>query len=391
MLSVAADNAIQSIRRNDDIAPPDRLSFEKFLKEATDRLKTTLVPNFDAQYRASTHPKQARLSSAALQTGDPTIVLPQTPYTHTMPSQYYRGSINPIARRTVDRHFNFDSRFRNNYFGTTASNFRVTPSTQFNDILDMRLSAVEIPLTFFNISKQLGNNFFCIRVPYVDVDTSENLVDSLIVEIPSGNYNYDGLVEIINIKIHNAGGVFADISFIIDMTDGQNGSGRMIASMSPDNVLAANTFVLDFISNVHGNPDEGTSLPLKMGWMMGFRNGRYENCAKFTYVSEGVVDIVGTKYIFFILDDYAKSANENFVAEFNQSTLSGSILARISLPSAQILDMAPNNTVAPLREYHGPVSINNLHVQIVDDFGRNLDLSNMDISFCLSMTQAYNI
>ena len=71
------------------------------------------------------------------------------------------------------------------------------------------------------------------------------------MEIPSGNYNYDGLVEIINIKIHNAGGVFTDISFIIDMTDGQNGSGRMIASMSPDNVLAANTFVLDFISNVN--------------------------------------------------------------------------------------------------------------------------------------------
>lgn len=390
MLAVAESNSIQSIRRNDSIAASDRTSFEKFIKEAAGRLRAMISPAFENQFRSSTYPKQARLSSAALETGNPTQVQPHTPYTHTMPSEYYRGDLNPIARRTVNKYLNIDSRFRKNYYGSTASNFRYTPTTKFDNILDIKVSAVEIPFTFFNISKQLGNNFFAVEVPCTNA-SGVDVVDKLTIEMPSGNYDYDGLVELLNTRMRAGGGVFESISFSIDKTHGRNGSGRMTVSLAATNTFSATTFTLDFVSNVNGLPDEGTPLPLKLGWMMGFRNGRYENCVNGMYVSEGVVDIVGTKYVYFVLEDYVKSANETFFAEFNESTMSGSVLARISVPSAQILDLTPNNTVAPLREYHGLVSITNLHIQLLDDFGRNLDLSNMDISFCLSMTAAYNL
>ena len=387
MLKTATENSIQSIRQNEGVTIHDRNSIEKFFKSASSLLSSSLS---SASASAS---GQTELSMSALKAGQVTQLPKHTPYTHTMPSEYYAGHLNPIARRTVDKNLSVNSRFRSNYYATSASDFNYTPPVKFDNILDLRLSSFEAPLTFFNVSKQLGNNFFKVEVPYTDA-SGNAVIDSLVVEIPSGNYNYDGMVEMLNKQMMFAGGgnqVFSAISFSIDMTDGENGSGRMAVSLAAGNSFGATTFVLDFVSNVHGVLDEGTPLPLKMGWMLGFRNGRYENCANGVYISEGVVDLAGTKYIFFILEDYVKNVNENFFATFADSQLSGNVLARISVPSAQTLTLEPNNSVTPRREYHGPVSISRLGIRLVDEYGRNLDLANMDFSFCLSMTAAYDL
>ena len=71
MLAIASENAIQSVTRNLEVPASDRKRIAKFLKEAGDRLRTTISSEFDKQYKSSTYPKQARLASAALGTGDP--------------------------------------------------------------------------------------------------------------------------------------------------------------------------------------------------------------------------------------------------------------------------------------------------------------------------------
>jgi hypothetical protein len=47
--------------------------------------------------------------------------------------------------------------------------------------------------------------------------------------------------------------------------------------------------------------------------------------------------------------------------------------------------------ITPAREYMGPVNLNNLNIQLLDEFGRVVNLNNMDFSFCLQLTTVYNI
>jgi hypothetical protein len=43
------------------------------------------------------------------------------------------------------------------------------------------------------------------------------------------------------------------------------------------------------------------------------------------------------------------------------------------------------------REYFGPVDIQNLTIQLLDEYGRIVDLNNMDFSFCLTLTTSYDL
>jgi hypothetical protein len=43
------------------------------------------------------------------------------------------------------------------------------------------------------------------------------------------------------------------------------------------------------------------------------------------------------------------------------------------------------------REYFGPVNITTLNIQLLDEYGRVVDLNNMDFSFCLTLITAYDI
>jgi hypothetical protein len=78
---------------------------------------------------------------------------------------------------------------------------------------------------------------------------------------------------------------------------------------------------------------------------------------------------------------------------FNSSLLNKNILARISLQSGTFNILLQNNLniVTTAREYFGPVNINNFNVQLLDAYGRIVDLNNMDFSFCLTLTRVYDI
>jgi len=49
------------------------------------------------------------------------------------------------------------------------------------------------------------------------------------------------------------------------------------------------------------------------------------------------------------------------------------------------------NVVVLKREYFGPVTINKLKIQLLDEFGRIVDLNYMDFSFSILLTIAYDI
>ena len=306
----------------------------------------------------------------------------ETPYLASYPSEYFAGAINPLKKRIVKKNLNIDSKFRDNYFSNSSSNFNFKLPMNMNNVVQMQLSAIELPTTYYAISKQLGNNFFTITVN--DATTT--------IHIPTGNYSQTTIMEAINYQLSlETDATFSEVVFAINLENG-SGSGQTVVGLSPTSSIKA-TFALNFQTDLKGNPDLNTPLPLKLGWILGFRNGGYIN--NLNYVSEGIVDVSGPKYLFLVVDDYNNNVNNSFYSAFNSSLLNKNILARISVssPAASFSTLQQNNTniVTTPREYFGPVNVQTLNIQLLDEYGRIIDLNNMDFSVCLNFNVVYDL
>ena len=310
------------------------------------------------------------------------IKQPNTPYGQSSPSEFYPGSINPLSKRILRKNINIDTRFRDNYYTTQSSNFHLDLPIRLTQVVSLQLTALELPGTFYSVSKVFGNNFFVIEITGVE---------PLIVTIPDGNYSYLDLQNYINNFLLNSSISAYNIQFLADINtpSGTNssGSGRMVAGSLSGTV----NFSLNFQTDKYGNEDRQTPLPLKLGWMMGFREGFYEGNT--TYASEGIIDLIGPKYIYLVVDDFNNNVSDGFYGAFNSSILNKNILARISLQGSVFSILVQNNLnlLTTPRQYFGPVDIQKLQIQVLDEYGRILDLNNMDYSFCLTFQTVYDL
>ena len=323
--------------------------------------------------------------SEIVHSGSTNIIKKQTtPYGQSSPSEFYQGTINPLNKRILRQNINIDTRFRENYYTSKASNFHVDLPLRMTQVVSMQLSAMELPLTFYVISQVFGNNFFVLEI----------LNESpLVVIIPDGNYDYLALQNYINNYLSTSANVaYQTIQCISDMNTPAGsgpaaGSGKMIFGST----TGTQQFSINFLTDRYGNDDRQTPLPLKLGWLIGYRVGYYEN--SFQYVSEGTVNLVGPRYIYLVIDDFNNNVNDGFYGAFTSSILNKNILARISLQGSVFSVLSQNNfnLLTTPRQYFGPVDIQKLQVQLLDDYGRLLDLNNMDYSFCLSFQTVYDL
>ena len=304
---------------------------------------------------------------------------PDKPYLSSYPSEFFPGVINPIKKRTIKKNLNIDTRFRDNYYSTSASNFSIQLPLKIDNVLQMQLVAIELPTSYYVVSKQYNNNFFNIAV------NGENAV----IQIPDGNYTQTTIMDIINTQLSIANTPFSYISFIINLTNTTTGSAQTM--VGPNGTGIVNELELNFQYDINGVEDRGTPLPLKLGWNLGFRNGIYSGATN--YVSEGIVDFTGPRYFYLVIDDYNNNVNNNFYSAFNNSILNKNILARISLQANQfnILEQNNLNIVTTPREYFGPVNLYSMNIQLLDEYGRIVDLNNMDFSFCLNLSVVYDL
>ncbi len=268
-------------------------------------------------------------------------VRPEKPYLSSYPSEFFPGIINPIKKRTIRKNLNIDTKFRENYYTSSASNFNFVLPISINNVLQMQLASIELPTTYYAVSKQYGNNFFSITV-----DASA----SIVINIPDGNYDQLTIMNAINNQLTLAGGAYANVVFTTNITNGTTGSGQTLVGFS-DSTSGHTKLELNFQADRFGISDRNTPLPLKFGWTLGFRNGIY--VGNKNYVSEGVVDVTGPKYLFLVVDDYTNNVNNNFYSAFNSSILNKNILSRISLQANTFNVLEQNNLslITTPREY----------------------------------------
>ena len=359
---------------------------DKVKKKLIENLKTNLPLNKNINNFKNIYNLDKTLDKSNIIDAGSTYIIekPITPYTQSSPSEFYPGTINPLNKRILKKNINIDTRFRENYYSTLASNFHVNLPLKLSKVVSLQLSAIELPNTFYVISQIYGNNFFVLEI----VDE-----EPLIVTIPDGNYDYLGLQNFINnFLVTYSTGSYQNIQFLADVnTPSGTGDRWGSAKMVVGSTNGITDFSINFVTDRYGNDDKQTPLPLKFGWLIGFRDGYYENNT--TYVSEGVINLLGPKYIYLAVDDFNNSVLDGFYGAFTSSIINKNILARISLQGNVFDFLSKDNfsLITTPRQYFGPVDIQKLQIQLLDEYGRILNLNNMDYSFCLTFQTIYEL
>ncbi len=320
------------------------------------------------------------------------------------------GYINPINVRTITQAISIDSRFRPNYYSSKSTNFNVIlPAIQKN-VVSMRVSSIELPTTYYAISRYNGNAT-CIIIDLSDA------TEGWLLTLPDGNYeqswaknsNAASIYQAMNDAIINAKPVsiaengnvsanlsgtnltVADLVFTLDQI-----SGKSYFTAVAGGGLVTSGFIIRFNVDIDGNLKLDSNLQMRLGWQLGFRSAEYVSKPK--CVSEGICLVCGPRYGFISIDDHQKNTGPAYMVAYANSILQDNIITRINLAELQAdvgvyqssSDPGLSTQLNRTREYFGPVDIQRLHISLYDEYGRIIDLNHMDWSFTLSFETLYN-
>ena len=331
------------------------------------------------------------------------------------------GNYKQTNRSILKKIYTIDSIFRQNYELTDnqSHNYTIQLPETVTRAMSMSISSVEIPLTYHNISSYYNNNVFSIEMFYSDgtrigdFELIIKLSDGLYESRNSSSARAYSIEQEINEKIKAI--VASDvpnitlsyikyfryinaITFVIDKKSGYS-------YFSYDNV---GTPIQDYKIKINfnvNNPNANSSncysneLRQKLGWQLGFRTDSITfSSTNLIAESSAICYINYPRYIYIALDDF-QSSSQNYFAVASDSIIAPNIITRINILSlleektafkqgAYAGDIYYNQK--HIREYFGPTSINKLKIQLLDEYGRNFSLNNMDWSFIITFDCLYN-
>ena len=281
-------------------------------------------------------------------------------------TQYGRNMVmTNVTRETRRKYINIDTKFRDEYNSSSLANYTITLPERITNVKSIMVCNAEIPLTFYNISANLGNNYFTI--------TSSGVSHTII--IPDAAYTAIKLKAAINLLILGLSSLVYDVS--VDNSTFNCSSGSVTVNFDMDAVGVFDKY----------------NFKSKLGWLLGFRKQSYIINTK-TIESECFIDLSGPRYLYLVIDEFSQNNPNSFISPQAGFLMNKNILARIAINSTtfQFGSILPANNLngyllTDRRDYNGIIDIKKLNVQIVNDIGKLMDLNGMDFSFCLEVIQ----
>ena len=336
------------------------------------------------------------------------IEKPDVKFSMVMQNEFNPGKINPIHTPVITKCLNIDTRFRDNLYSSQSSDFMFNLPDRIRKVVSMQVSAYEFPVTYYSTSASYGNNFlnmFCSFYVTPTQDISMTVLRTIV--IPDGNYAATDLIGYINSQLcvrspvdqsllfsHlDSSGIFNCIQFSLDLNDSGSGSGKINLQCVDQtgytwskNIISVN---MDFTLDIHGRSDL-VSITSKIGWNLGFIRPQYHGFTH--YISDTLPDPASVRYLYLVVNDFNNCVNNNFIGAFNRHILNNNILARIPVNGQYFNILMENQLSQHLepRKYFGPVDIQRLHIQILDDHGRILNMNNANFSLCLTFKCMYD-
>lgn len=292
-----------------------------------------------------------------------------------------------VHKTNKTKYINLDTKFRDEYSNNDLVNYTITLPEKINDVKRISVKSMEIPMTMYNISSALGNNYFKISNVSQDV--------SYMITIPDGEYDNASLITTINNAI---AATDPFINYLKLSLDSNNYVSFYRSTYSGANIPEEDyNITVDFAVDKLGNFDK-YNFKSKLGWILGFRNLSYtiinnfvDNLPIYTK-AEAFIYLKGTKYLYLAIDEYSKNNPNSFITLLPNSFVNKSVIARISLDKTNygFNTILPANLyngllISDNRNYTGKIDIQKLNIQLLNDIGIPVSLNGMDFSLCLEV------
>lgn len=279
-----------------------------------------------------------------------------------------------VSQPTRKKYINIDSRALD-VSGNSIANYTITLPERINNVKSIMVCNAEVPISYYNVSSNLGNNSF--GVYNVDNATSGSVV------VSNGNYTSSTLVTEINSKLTALGSNFQDLSFNIY-------NNFVVSSVKISSTYASTGVDVNFAVN-SSNEFDKYNFKSKLGWILGFRDTSY-NMTSTTRTAEALPDLNGPRYLYLVVDEFTKGNQSSFLAINTRSQIQGNILARITMNKTTFGfgNILPANNfngylLTDRRSYNGRVDLQKLKIQLTDEYGTPVDLNGSGFSFCLEV------
>jgi hypothetical protein len=267
----------------------------------------------------------------------------------------------PYALRANDfqRHvLNIDSRFRQQPTTTSSSDFVFVLPTTIRNVLRVRLTSIEFPNNYYQFTADRKNTTLLIK---------DSMGVTHTVTIPDGNYSACEMQDELNAQIDISG---LEVTF-------NSIRGHFVFT-------GTSQFTIDTASNaINRDFDYG------LGYYLGFRRGVYPadgSGSLWTLESDCAANFSGDSYLLLNINDWRCVAH-NFQGN------SINVFAKIIINEAKNYMTFDDYAGHHIKEvvFAGPEDIKRIHIQILDAYGKVVDLPCVNFSFSLEVLEVMNV
>jgi hypothetical protein len=268
-----------------------------------------------------------------------------------------------VHKPVKSKHVNIDTKFRDDYDYTQPASFNVSIPERLNEVRSIQVTNIEIPMSFYNISANLGNNY----LKFTNGSNTE------IITLDDNQYNSAALTTELAAKFTAS-------------THGKNIT-IMVTENGKTDISSSDSISIDFAVDKYGNNDK-YNFKYKLGWFIGFRKTSYAVTTGTSVRSECIADLSGPRYLYLAIDEFNKGNQNSFLSPLSSSIINKNIIARIAMDSIKY----PYGSILPankygllfsdVRCYTGKVDLQKLHVSLLNETGIPMVLNGNDFSFC---------
>jgi len=229
----------------------------------------------------------------------------------------------------------------------SESNFTFSLSTEMKNVLQLTVSQIEIPISWYAFRNCNGTTCFTMGPSttngelYFPIDAMASYTK--LIKIKEGNYTNQELINIIQAKITAQFGLDPSNNPNYTISFNTNTNKTTIATtLHPNSTFNSNFnlfFYLEKSPAIQANFEEGSpyipaipgtivdpscscnlnllpKIDHNLGWLLGFRKTRYTGAK--SYTSESTIDTYGPKTINLEINDFTNSCGGNFVVSMKE-------------------------------------------------------------------------
>ena len=267
-----------------------------------------------------------------------------------------------VIKERKKKYINVDTRFRDEYSSGVSCNgmdsITITLPERINEVKKIEVKCAEIPMSFYNISSDLGNNVL--------------QVGGAVKTVQDGFYSAAQLKDAINASLV---GTQCSVTIV-------NNKCKFDSSSN---------IIINFAIDKSGSFDK-YNLKSKLGWALGFRDVSITIPVGGSVSGDAFINLNEPRYLYLIVDEFNQGNPHSFLAPLPKSFINKNIIARIAtnflgFPFGSVLTANLTNglLISDKREFSGKVNLQKLNIQLVNECGNPVNLNGLDFSFAIKV------